>query len=127
MTFSDHLDWLPEGPQEGRTVVYGPQSAAGAVLLQSVPDDEPRLAFRGLKGFDSLDDLGILDRAIEQPEVEAPVAQTIDHRHRLSTSRPPSRRALGHGRFAAVRSSRALRAVARLWLVNTNEVLRRRE
>src|SRR6266700_50129 len=45
-----------------------------AVGLQSIPDDEQFLADRGLQGFEKLDDLWTLNRAVEQSEVEAPVA-----------------------------------------------------
>jgi hypothetical protein len=45
-----------------------------AVRLQTIPDDEEPLADRGLQGFEELDDLWTLDRAVEQSEIKAPVA-----------------------------------------------------
>ena len=41
-----------------------------AVRLQAIPDDEQLLADRGLQGFEELDDLRTLDRAVEQTEVK---------------------------------------------------------
>jgi hypothetical protein len=50
-----------------------------AMRLQTIPDDQQLLADNGLQGFEELDDLRTLDRAIEQPEV----AQAGDHRELL--------------------------------------------
>lgn len=65
------------------------------VGLQTIPDDGQLLADRGLRGFEELDNLGALDRAIEKSEVEAPVAQACDHRQLL-----PAKAVLQHGRLA---------------------------
>jgi hypothetical protein len=42
-----------------------------AVRLQTVPDDQQLFADRRLQSFEKFDDLGALDRAIEQAKVES--------------------------------------------------------
>src|ERR1700677_2064782 len=65
-----------------------------AVALQTIPDDEQLLANRGLQSFEELDDLRTPYRAVEQSEVEAPVAQAGDHRELF-----PAEAVLQHGRL----------------------------
>src|SRR5271155_942075 len=65
-----------------------------AVGLQAIPYDEQLLANRGLQRFEELDDLGALDRAVEQSEIKAPVAQARDHRELF-----PAEAILQHGRL----------------------------
>src|SRR6202142_870502 len=65
-----------------------------AVRLQTIPDDEELLADRGLQGFEELDDLRTLDRAVEQAEIKAPVAEAGDHRELF-----PAEAVLQHGRL----------------------------
>jgi len=71
------------------------------VDLQAIPDVEQLLTDNGMPGFEEFDDPRTFDRAIEQPEVEAPVAETCDHRELL-----PADAVLQHGGLA-LRSPRS--------------------
>ena len=74
-----------------------------AVGLQTVSDDQQLLADRRPQGFKKFDDLGALDRAVEQAKVESPIGDSGNHRqplpaeaelrHRRLTLRSPRSRA----------------------------------
>src|SRR5579862_5838062 len=89
----------------------------GAMCLQTVPDDEQLLADGGLQSFEKFNDLGTLDRAVEQPEVKSPVAQPSDHRELL-----PAEAVLQH-RCLSLRGpgSRATRSLGQTRLVNEDD------
>src|SRR5271156_6344715 len=84
-----------------------------AVGLQAIPDDEKLLANRGLQSFEELDDLRTLNRAVEQSEVEAPVAQAGDHRQLFPAEAVLEHRRLTFGSpgSCATRSFRQTRLV----------------
>src|SRR5579863_521473 len=88
-----------------------------AVGLQAVPYDEKLLANRALQSFEELDDLRTLNRAVEQSEVEAPVAQAGDHRELF-----PAEAVLQHGRLTfRSPSSCATRSFGQTRLVDEND------
>src|SRR6185437_4278638 len=88
-----------------------------AVGLQTVPDDQQLFADRRLQGFEKFDDLGALDRAVEQAKVESAVADPGDHRQLL-----PAEAVLQH-RCLTLRSpgSRATRSLGQTRLVDEDD------
>src|SRR5579883_2043379 len=87
----DVLDRIELG-SIGRQVLEGDRAALfldvltyelGAMRLQPVPDDQKLASDRGMKGFQELDHLRGLDRAVEETEVEPQGADPSHHRELL--------------------------------------------
>ena len=92
--------------------------------LQTIPDDQQLLADRGLQGFEELDDLRTLDRAIEQAEVEPPVAQAGNHRQLFPAEAVLKDRSLARRQCAFFEKPHQLLALCRAESLRTPKMRR---